>query len=81
METESLCDRLVHLGLRPFAERYRAQWQTPDLLDLPFADRRGLLGDAEWRARDTARLQRRLCEAHLRLPATPEGWPGSRPGV
>lgn len=74
MDPESLCDRLVQLGLRTFAERYRAQGQTPDLLDLSFEDRLGLLVDAEWTARDTARLQRRLREAHLRLPATPEGW-------
>jgi len=72
MLTEPLYDRLYQLGLKTFADRYRDQCQQPELAALSFEERLGLLLDAEWSARETARLQRRLQEARFRIPATPE---------
>lgn len=74
MDPTTVHDRLTALGLHTGAARYYTQRQSPEILALPFEDRLGLLLDAEWSARETARLQRRLHDAHLRLSATPEGW-------
>jgi DNA replication protein DnaC len=65
-------DRLRQLGLAAMVTEWDRQAQQPDMAALSFEDRLGLLADAEWTARHTRRLQRRLREARLRLPATPE---------
>ena len=66
-------DRLRALGLTAMAEEWLRQQQDPALAPLSFDERLGLLVDAEWIARENRRFSRRLQEAHLRLPATPEG--------
>lgn len=66
-------DRLRTLGLTVMADEWLRQQQDPALGPLAFDERLALLVDAEWLARDNRRFTRRLHEAHLRLPATPEG--------
>lgn len=70
---EPTLERLQMMGLTAMAEEWIRQQQDPGLAPLTFDDRLTLLVDAEWLARDNRRVARRLREAHLRLPATPEG--------
>jgi DNA replication protein DnaC len=49
-----------------------SQMQMPEIMDLPFDDRFGMLVDAEVAAHDTDRLQQRLRAAKLRQSATIE---------
>jgi DNA replication protein DnaC len=51
------------------AEAWAAQQAKPDIASLSFDERFGLLVDAEWMARENARLRRALKEAKLRLSA------------
>ena len=55
------------------AEEWLRQQRDPALAPLAFDERLGLLVDAEWIARENRRFSRGLQEAHLRIPATPEG--------
>jgi DNA replication protein DnaC len=66
-------DRLRTLGLTAMADEWIRQQQDPGLAPLSFDERLALLVDAEGVAQDNRRFTRRLREAHLRLPATPEG--------
>ena len=66
-------DRLRTLGFTAMADEWLRQQQDPGLAPLSFDERLALLVDAEWLARDNRRFTRRLHEAHLRWPATPEG--------
>jgi len=66
-------DHLRTLGLTAMADEWLRQQQDSGLALLAFDERLALLVDAEWLARDNRRFTRRLHEAHLRLPATPEG--------
>jgi DNA replication protein DnaC len=68
MITEPTVDRLLALHLRPMAEAYRAQLQDLSLASLSFDERLGLLVEAEHLARQRRLLDRRLKEAHLRIP-------------
>jgi DNA replication protein DnaC len=60
------------MRLKGLAEAFEAQLKSPDLSELSFEERFGLLVDQEWTARQNRRLARFLKEAHLRLPACPE---------
>lgn len=72
MLTPPTVDTLEELGLHAMARAYREQLENPDLQRLSFDERLSLLVDREWSARQSRRLQRRLEEAHLRLPASVE---------
>jgi len=66
-------DRLYQLGLQAMVAEWDRQAQDPAATALSCAERLALLVDAQWLARTQRQYQRRLQEAHLRLPATPEG--------
>jgi DNA replication protein DnaC len=68
MITEPTLDRLVALRLRAMAHAYRTQLQDASASTLSFDERLGLLVEAEHLARQHRALDRRLKEAHLRLP-------------
>jgi DNA replication protein DnaC len=59
-------EKLYALHLNAFAKAWEEQ-QQPDLLTLSFDERLALLVEAEWLARDNARVGRNLREAKLRL--------------
>jgi len=61
-------DKLHALKLPALAQAWREQQQNAELGALSFDERRGLLVDAEWLARENKRLARALHEAKLKLP-------------
>jgi DNA replication protein DnaC len=69
MLNEPTVDKLKQLRLHAMAEAWAAQQAKPDIASLSFDERFGLLVDAEWMARENARLRRALKEAKLRLSA------------
>lgn len=62
-------ERLREMGLLGMAQTLSAQERDPEVDSLAFAERFGLLVDAEWTYRRNRRLARLLREARLRLPA------------
>lgn len=67
MLNEPTVEKLKLLRLHAMAEAWAAQQAQPNLAALTFDERFGLLVDAEWMARENARLRRALKEAKLRL--------------
>ena len=72
MLTQPLFDKLTQLRLPAFRDALEEQLHNPQYADLPFEDRLGLLIDRECIRRENNRLQRRLRQARLPLPATIE---------
>ena len=62
-------EKLREMGLIGMAQTASIQEQDPEADALSFAERFGLLVDAEWTYRRNRRLARLLREARLRLPA------------
>ncbi|QSO50902.1 ATP-binding protein [Alicyclobacillus curvatus] len=63
---------LREMRLPGMADAYAHQLQTPNLSELTFEERFGMLVDAEYTARQNHRLTRLLREAHLKVQAHPE---------
>jgi DNA replication protein DnaC len=72
MLTQPLFDKLTQLRLPAFREALEEQLHNPQYADLPFEDRLGMLVDRECIRRDNNRLQRRLRQSNLPLPASIE---------
>ena len=68
MLSEPTFDRLRALQWDAFAAAWREQEQQPEVMEMPFEERLGLLVEAEWMARENRRLTRRLQEAKFKLP-------------
>jgi DNA replication protein DnaC len=64
---EPTVEKLKTLRLNAMAEAWAAQQAQPNLNSLSFDERFGLLVDAEWLARENARLRRAMKEAKLRM--------------
>ncbi len=62
-------EKLHEMGLLGMAQTLSTQERDPEVESLAFAERFGLLVDAEWTYRRNRRLARLLREARLRLPA------------
>ena len=60
-------EKLQALHLHAFAKAWEEQQQQPDVLTMSFDERLGLLVDAEWLARENARVTSNLREAKLRI--------------
>ena len=69
MLTHPTLDKLQRLGLSGMAQALREQMNMPDIGDLSFEERLGLLVDRELTARDDRRLKTRLHKAKLRQAA------------
>jgi len=69
MLNEPTVEKLKTLRLHAMADAWAAQQAQPDIAALSFDERFGLLVDAEWLARENARLRRALKEARLRMSA------------
>lgn len=68
MLTEPTLDKLRKLRLGAMADAWQAQRKDPDIHELDFDTRLGMLVDAEHMSRDNKRLERLLREAKLRIP-------------
>jgi DNA replication protein DnaC len=65
--TQPTVEKLYALHFNAFAKAWEEQQKQPDVLTMSFDERLGLLVDAEWLARDNARVGRNLREAKLRI--------------
>jgi len=72
MLTHPTIDKLEALRLSGMVGALREQWKTPDINQLSFEERLGLLTDREVDVRETKRLQSRLKKAKLRQSASLE---------
>ena len=67
MLTEQTLQQLQSLNLLEMARKWQEQQRDPQMAELSFDERFGLLVESEHLARDNRRLQRRLKEAELRI--------------
>lgn len=72
MLTHPTLEKLEQLRFTGMAQALRDQIQTPDLGEMSFLERLGLLVDREMTVREDKRLQRRLKRAKLRQQASME---------
>jgi DNA replication protein DnaC len=72
MLNEQTFDKLYGLKLLGMAEGFKEQLQQPNLHDLSFEERFGLIVDRQWTFREDCRLQRLLKEAKLKMNACAE---------
>jgi DNA replication protein DnaC len=66
---EPTYQKLMEMSLVTMAGAFEQQQADPKVLKLEFDDRFAMLVDAEHNARHDRRLERRLREAHLRIPS------------
>lgn len=69
MLNEATMDKLREMQLDTIAEAFRAQESDLAFASLSFADRLGLLVDAEWSARKSRKLTRLIRGAQLHFPS------------
>lgn len=72
MLTHPTINKLEALRLAGMVKALREQWQTPDINELIFEERLGLLVDREGSLREMRRMQTRLRKAKLRQNASLE---------
>jgi len=72
MLTHPTLDKLQALRLNGMRQALEEQIRTPDIEELGFEERMGLLVDREYTERETRRLKARLSKAKLRHNASPE---------
>lgn len=72
MLTHPTIDKLETLRLAGMAKALKEQWQMPDINELVFEERLGLLVDRETALRESRRMQSRLRKAKLRQNASLE---------
>jgi len=63
MMTNTTAEKLCDMNLRVMAEKFREQLVNPDIAELSFEDRFGLIVDAEFANRKTKRLMRLIKSA------------------
>lgn len=64
---QPIIEKLQAMRLNTFARAWEEQQKRPDEVALSFDERLGLLVEAEWTARENARIARNLREAKLRI--------------
>ena len=69
MVNEATIDKLREMQLDTMANAFRAQESDPSVASLSFAERLGLLVDAEWSARKNRKLTRLIRGAQLHFPS------------
>lgn len=72
MLNQPTLDRLCAMRMRGMAEALQQQMQEPDIHQLSFEERLGLLIDRQWDWRQNRALERRLRSARLQGPACVE---------
>lgn len=72
MLMQQTMERLHEMRLKGMADELASQTRQPDIRELSFEERLGLLVDQEWTYRQDRRLTRLLRQAKLRIPACME---------
>ena len=72
MLNEQTFGKLFAMNLFGMAEAWKDQMARPDMDDLSFEDRFGMLVDAQWLWKENKRMKRLLKNAKLKLPASME---------
>ena len=72
MLNQPTIDKLCAMRMRGMAEALQQQMQEPDIHQLSFEERLGLLIDRQWDWRQNRALERRLTKAKLRHRASVE---------
>jgi DNA replication protein DnaC len=72
MLTQPILDKLCAMRMRGMAEALQQQLQEPDIHQLSFEERFGLLVDRQWDWRQNRALERRLRNGRLQGPACVE---------
>lgn len=72
MLNEQTFEKLFTMNLFGMAEGLKDQMAGPDINDLSFEDRFGILVDAQWLWKENKRMKRLLKNAKLKLPASME---------
>src|SRR3954447_20074460 len=72
MLNQPTIDKLCAMRMRGMAEALQQQMQEPDIHQLSFEERLGLLIDRQWDWRQNRALERRLRNARLQGPACVE---------
>lgn len=72
MLNEQTFEKLFTMNLFGMAEGLKDQMAGPDMNDLSFEDRFGMLVDAQWLWKENKRMKRLLKNAKLKLPASME---------
>ncbi len=72
MLNEQTFEKLFAMKLSGMAAGLKDQMERPDMDDLPFEDRFGMLVDAQWLWKENKRMKRLLKNAKLKLPASME---------
>lgn len=67
MLDEPTYEKMIQMRMRGLADAWLAQQNDPDVAQLSFDERLGLLIDAEWMQRENKKMQRSLRAAKLRL--------------
>lgn len=69
MLNEQTMTKLLSMKLNGMAETYEQQRQQPQMADLTFEDRFGMLVDSQWSWKEDRALKTRLCNAKFKLAA------------
>jgi len=69
MRNEHTIDKLYSMKLNGMAEAFQEQLQLPDITELAFEERFGLLVDRQWTWRENRRMKRLLTNAKLKINA------------
>lgn len=72
MIIQQTIDKLNWMKLCKMAEEYRRQADMPEVIDIPFDDRFGILADAEWSARQNKRIANLVKKAGMKYNAAIE---------
>lgn len=68
MTNQSTIDKLISMRLTPMADAFRIQLQDPDMKEIPFEDRFGMLVDVQYTARKNNRLKKLIHDAGFEQP-------------
>lgn len=68
MTNQSTLDKLIEMHMTPMADAFRIQKDDPDMKEVPFEDRFGMLVDTEYTARKNNRLKRLIRNAEFEQP-------------
>ena len=69
MLNEQTIEKLYAMKLHGMAEAFQEQLQQPDIIDLAFKERFGLLVDRQWTWQEDRRMKRLLANAKLKINA------------
>ena len=68
MLNNTTIDKLIEMRLTPMADAFRIQMNDPQMKDVSFEDRFGMLVDIEYTNRKNNRLKRLIHNAELEQP-------------